>query len=213
MKNFIKKTGDKGFTLVELLISMAIFMVFTGILINSYGHLVRTQQRSNEYRILYSEAREVFDGMVQELRENAVDYGYNSQCGAVNGFNGPVSELFLISKDAAIRTKLSFDEEKKALFKFIENVKDQTDLVFAEENGVRLSSEKVEIEKMQFFVSPKINPYSRDNFSVQMARFHPKVTVFATFKTIGTGEEAFSFNLQTTVSSRFYNEIYPSKCI
>ena len=51
----------RGFTLVEMLIAMSIFVIFITVLMSSYTSLIRAQREANNYRQLYAEAREIFD--------------------------------------------------------------------------------------------------------------------------------------------------------
>ncbi|MBU0667718.1 prepilin-type N-terminal cleavage/methylation domain-containing protein, partial [Patescibacteria group bacterium] len=75
MKIFNKIRGNKdGFTLVELLVSMMIFMIFLGIVGQAYISIVRAQRDANEVRKMYSDVRSVMDLMAEQIRLGSVDY-------------------------------------------------------------------------------------------------------------------------------------------
>ena len=94
---------------MELMIAMTIFVVFTGILINSYSAIVKAQRGANDYRILYTEARTVFDTLTEDFRNNTVNYCTYNAALAEN------DEIFLISKDALRETHIKYDEAEQLL--------------------------------------------------------------------------------------------------
>lgn len=69
-----KNNYKKGFTLVELLIAMSIFMVFMLVVSNSFIDIVRAQKSTNETRAMYSELRNLIDLVNNEMREGSVDF-------------------------------------------------------------------------------------------------------------------------------------------
>ena len=187
--------NEKGFTLVEMLVAMTIFVVFTGILLNSYTSIVRAQRDANDYRETYTSARQVFDLLLQELRDGMVDYQKYP-----GGLMGRREDIFLISKDNTARTHISYINGKIHLNKDV--------FGNGEDQEFDLNSE-VNVTKFALYVSPAIDPYDSDNFANDKNQFHPKVTVFARFeKDLGPTKEPIVFDLQTTISSRIYNQIY-----
>ena len=100
-----KNFSQKGFTLVELLIAMTIFVSFVGILIGSYASIIRGQREADEYRIMYSESRKIFETIVQELRDGMVDYKkYNAN--DTGNVIGGLDTLYVVSKDASMQSML-----------------------------------------------------------------------------------------------------------
>ncbi len=192
----------RGFTLVEMLVAMAIFVVFVGVILNSYTAIVRSQREANEYRAMYSEAREMFDYLTLQLRDCMVDYGFYGD----GGVGGMRDSLVLISKDAAKRIYLTFDpiEEnfhvKVNLFDGVNDLDLLSELSFGDE---------VKVKELSFNVSPVNDPYDSDYYADDAIQFQPKVTVYARFeKELSGAREPFVMDLETTVSSRVYNQIY-----
>ncbi|MBD3330560.1 prepilin-type N-terminal cleavage/methylation domain-containing protein [Candidatus Peregrinibacteria bacterium] len=182
------KTDNKGFTLIELLIAMAIFITFTGIIINSYTSIVRSQRDANDYRTIYSEARTIFEEIVDTSRDMAVYYGDNLS----SEFTGAVSELTFVSKDGQKVVRYALDEGRLRM--------DESLNCGLKRGAEYLNSEKIEVFELSFYVSPAFNPYLSDNVMFNSLQFQPKVTVFARFKR-GDNE----IDLQTSVSSRIYS--------
>ncbi len=136
-KNCIKN----GFTLVELLISITIFVMFFGVVSSVYMNIVKSQIRFNEIRRMYSGVRDFMDFLSENLRLYTVDYDcynqfnldfsnmnsvvdklkYNEKfvnggvnfCGGSRGFinDGFTDKLFLIGRDK--RSKMIIYLDKK----------------------------------------------------------------------------------------------------
>lgn len=193
----------QGFTLVEMLVAMAIFVIFVGVLLNSYTTIVRSQREANEYREMYSMAREFFDYLTLQLRDGMVDYQFYQ--GAAIG--SPSEDLVLISKDATKRIYFDFDVDKQNVSVSSRKFDGNVELDLLEERT--FGSDEVKVIELGFYVSPANDPYDSDFFADDSVQFQPKVTVFAKFeKTLPGAREPFVMDLETTVSSRVYNKIY-----
>lgn len=190
--------NNKGFTLIEMLVAMSIFVAFVGILLNSYTSIVRAQRDANDYRATYVEARQVFDILVQEMRDGMVDYQKYPA-----GVWGKQQNLYLINKDNTARTHITYDGTTVHL--------DKEFFLSAETKSSDLNSE-VEITNFGLYVSPAIDPYDGANYANDRNQFHPKVTIFARFeKNLGATKDPIIIDLQTTISSRVYNQIYKNE--
>lgn len=195
----------KGFTLVEMLVAMAIFVIFVGVLLNSYTTIVRSQREANEYREMYSEAREFFDYLSLQLRDGMVDYHFYGGAGV----SSPRNNLVLVSKDATKRIYFDFDENS-------ETVSVKT-IMFDGINDLDLLDQfdfgkNVKVTELSFYISPFQDPYDKDYYANDVVQFQPKVTVYAKFKKELSGaREPFVMDLEMTVSSRVYNQIYAKK--
>jgi len=207
-----KKTKKRGFTLVEMIIAMSIFVVFSSVLIGSYTSIVKSQRDANDYRLLYSESRSVFDNVSRELREGIVDYGWYKKNGGISP--GNLTEIVLISKDVSTRTKIIFDKKDgfgKILLKK-GNFQQGQDPSLEDpiwEREVELNSKYLNILSFSFYVSPQIDPYDQNNVESNFSQFHPKVTMSVSFERETKTGKKYSMDLQTMVSSRVYNQLYP----
>ncbi|MBI2634539.1 prepilin-type N-terminal cleavage/methylation domain-containing protein [Candidatus Peregrinibacteria bacterium] len=179
-----------AFTLVEMLIALSVFAAFVSILINSYSDVVRGQREANEYRIMYVEARRIFDTLTGEFRNGMVDYGAYSM-----PVIGEQSELKLVSKDGLVKTYMRYRND-------VVEMKKDTDFEFTP-----LNSSQVKVRDFKLFISPSIDPYNADFVGSDISQFQPKITVYAVFERELLNGKTFSMDLQTTVSSRIYNQI------
>lgn len=204
MEQFKKLRNTGGFTLIEMLIAMAIFVTFTGILINSYGSIVRSQREANSYRVMYVEARKVFDTLTQEFRDSVVDYAAYPSGTLLGG----LEDLQLVSKDDSVKTRIEYrpDEGKLAMSKSQRDPLTGAYSSFSE--FLDLNSEGVLLKDFKFYVSPVVDPYDIDFVRYDANQFQPKLSVFAVFEKELSNGQSFEMDLQTTISSRVYNQIY-----
>lgn len=209
----IKNKLKRGFTLVETLIALGIFAMFMSILIGSYSGIVRSLKEANDYRVMYSDARRVFDSVVAEFREGMVDYGNDNYFGICNptSLNGGKSEVYLISKDGGFTTKIfreelndSISELKKTrgVIKISKGKKGDV------QNAVILNSPEVNVKDFQIFAYPHLDPYDKKNVFKDAYQFQPFVLVRATFEKEKFNGEMFNVSFETAISSRIYNQVY-----
>jgi len=207
--------NKKGFSLVEMLVAMAVFVMFTGVLITSYMGIVGSMRGAEDDRELYSEARNVFDVLVQEARKGTVYPGaVVSECN-LYGFDLGDSIEFC-SLDGTRKVEFAYRDESIYLSEYEKKqvqglVKE--DFVKVGEN--KIHSDDVAVTGFDFYVWPKKNPYSLEEVDVP-SMFQPKVTFIAIFERPGAvvslvvdegsvDEGAISYDLQTTISLRTYN--------
>lgn len=193
----IKEIGQKGFTMIELMIAMAIFVMFVGVVINSYASIVYSQRDTNEYRQVYSEARQFFDVIVAELRDSVLYYGEN----ITTEFNNSTDAITLVSKDG--KRVISFENVDGDII-FKENIN-----CGQEKNTYQINSNDVRIADLNFYVTPAFDPYLLDNVSYNSLQFQPKVTIYVAFEKDRAGKDSapYSVDFQTTISSRYYSQV------
>ncbi len=206
----MRASDNRGFTLVELLVAMAIFVMFIGVVIGAYTGLIRAQRDANDYRIMYSEARNVFDSLVWEFRNGVVDYRYYHDNGGEGILTGKLDELVLVSKDAGKRTLIRREGDGV----FVQHIPfDPEDLEFPvppviERLDPLNDPDKVRVSEFGMYVSPVFDPYDLDYTDYDFQQFHPKITVYAMFEREFANGRTYDMFLQTTVSSRIYNQVY-----
>lgn len=181
-----KILGQKGFTLVEMLVAMSIFVIFVGVLLGSYTGIVKSQRDANDYRVMYAEARHVFESVIAEFRDGMVDYGYYPW--------DPEQGFHVISKDG----KRSRIVVKEGVLKVVKGGRE-----------VDLNSE-VSVTDFNIDVYPYVDPYDLDNVYFDGYQFHPLVSISAVFEKEKSGGEPYEVEFQTSVSSRIYNQVIPA---
>ncbi len=221
MINFRNKIGRSekmrskrsGFTLIELMISMFIFVIFLSVVTSSYVSIVRSQRQENEVRKMYAEVRTFIQVINQEIKLNEVDYDCYAadfenagNCPLASGSlnTGKTNLLYLSNKNGLEKTIITFDSENSTvkMRKIYLNNRSWE----PQEEQV-LFSPAVKISNLDFWVFPNVNPYSNES-SVYLnpkTQFQPKVTVFLSAVNGKSTLPDFSMDFQTTISSRVYN--------
>ena len=135
----------------------------------------------------------------------------NAMLGFYSGVTNKEVERFddLVSKDATAKSHIIFDEEagvvKLSKGKLFSNDDPGEDPIMAEPVNLNFA---VKVKNFRIYVSPVIDPYDQHYAAYDLNQFHPKVTVYAEFERQLSSGKTYSMDLQTTVSSRIYNQVY-----
>lgn len=215
----IKNKLKSGFTLVETLIALGIFAMFMSVLIGSYSGIVRSLKEANDYRIMYADSRRVFDTVIAEFREGMVDYGnvqYGKGCEPMR-LNGKQDFVNLISKDNVFLTTIFRDEIKDIGLSASEKrfgIKVSKGKRGDVPTEIILNSPEVNVKDFEIYAYPHLDPYDQKNVFKNVYQFQPFVRVKATFEKQKYNGEMFTVSFETAVSSRIYNQVYPTeKCL
>jgi len=200
------KKIQQGFTLIEMLIAIAVFVIFLTILMGSYTQILQSQREADGYRVLYSESRRIMEDIREEVLISQFKY-LDVQDGINPRYNSILHEVSLVDANG-----------NDVVFSLDEVVSDDTDsgkdvlydLRLAKDDGDEYFNKRVnsdvKIKDFNVFISPAANPYLEKNVYLDALQFQPKITVFIRFvldpklyKNIET-----EFVLQTTISSRSY---------
>lgn len=178
--------SNKGFSLIEMLVAMAIFVIFTGLLVNSYMGIVKALRVTEEQRIIYSEARHVFDVLIEEARNSTI---YSDGC-------SPTGREFC----SVEKGKVVFDYDE---------YQDVLKIKRGDFSAEALHSDEIKITYFKTYVWPAQNPFKVpiDNLDIYLDAnlYQPKVTFVATFEKVDPSGKIDSYDLQTSVSLRTYN--------
>ena len=207
----MKKIGTKkGFTLIELMISIVIFVIFLGLVSTSYVSIVRAQRDANQVRKIYSEIRTFTDLFAEEVRLGAIDYDcyagqFESTTPCAEGVAGAMQQgrssyLALVRKGG--QQKIVFKYENNKIY--VAKLKKIAD-AWSNPGYEELVSDNLDVTHLSFAIFPDVNPYLRENYFKTGKQFQPKVTVFMTVENALNPDSQFNFDYQTTISSRVYS--------
>ena len=193
-----------------MLVAMAVFVMFTGVLITSYMGIVRSMRATDDDRDLYSEARSVFDVLLQESRKGTLYAGGVGDCNLYGFDFGDVIEF--CSPDGTRKVAFTYRDDSIYLSEYekkkVEGLVKDDYVKLSEE---KLHSDAVNVAHFDYYVWPKENPYGLEGVDVS-SMFQPKVTFVATFERDGADSsvggadsDATSYDLQTSISLRTYN--------
>ncbi len=196
--------NKKGFTMIELLVSMSIFMVFIGLSASSYIGLMKANQHASEMQQTYRDIRHVFDTIADEVHNNQIDYNCfalnNGDADCIqNGTTPNVIAFTSSDKEFIYRRLYSFSD---GTVKVKNQKKLPNDLSWATTaDAVALTSEQTKFSDVSFSFFPLKNPYDSENVADATVQWQPSVSISITkaSSTVGTPQI-----YKTTFSSRSY---------
>lgn len=224
MKRNYKK--QKGFTLIEVLVALTIFMIFIVSITRSYLDIAQSQRESNAVREIYSEMRYIYSLISEEARSKTIDYGcpassdtqgdsFVSQSSACSDLMNVERQnyLALISGDGTQRTVFKIEDDlttgEKAFFIAKENF---TGVTWEPAEGhrqntfVQLELNYVKINGFEFGIAPLADPFASANVACGPVQFQPSVSIYSSIEGKQRNVSNFKLDLQTTISSRVYNK-------
>lgn len=194
----LKWLSSKGFTLIEMLISITIFMLFLAILAGSYTSLVSANRSANDNQKLYREVRYVFDTLAQEIHSGEIDYSCIDEA--------HLDVLCLDNQGKDQKTVLSIlhnGRENRSLYKFADGKLFTLKQNLTPAGWTSLSdwqvmaSDALKLENLSFKIFPLQNPYESAYAAKDEIQWQPSVTIL--LKAGGT-------EFRTTYGSRMYGK-------
>jgi prepilin-type N-terminal cleavage/methylation domain-containing protein len=215
------KTLKSGFTLLELVVALAIFMIFIGAIMNSFISLTTTQQKANLSREASSEAKDLLNYISVEAREKRIDYSCknngtdtdtNSQDFSLNCGDIQLDEdLVFITNDGLERIIVRKIQDELTNFYTISAIKQTRPNLISNweaENETPLHSERLKIRNVSFTTTPGSDPYdyAQTNPTLEQPKVQIVINIERNSKTENaTASETEPIVIQTTISSRSYS--------
>jgi prepilin-type N-terminal cleavage/methylation domain-containing protein len=202
-----------GFTLIEVLVSLSVFLILIGVLMGSFFQLYKSQHDANEVRKVVADLRTLVNFVQDEMRTKTVDFcGYSDDpSGCRLSFDTPRKELYLVNKDATEATVITFkpssSEVRGGGVSFQRKTRVDTEHAWSSDGGEKLLSvAHISLKDLQFSLAPMGSPNGNPSFSGagdtlanlrdSTLQMQPSVTLHVTFGN--------NYYLQTTFSSRVY---------
>jgi len=182
MNNDKKNKNSKGFLLVEMIISVAIFTVVMTAGLGSLLSLIDANKRSQSFKIVVNNLNLAMETMAREIRT-----GHTYNCGSVSGGDcsgGDDIIYFTSSSGASVSYRLADGS--------VERGYDSGGGVISSESFKKITADDLILNNMAFYVVG-----SSVGDSLQ-----PKVVISVTAYTGERVKDFAEFELQTTVSQR-----------
>ncbi|MBU4331508.1 prepilin-type N-terminal cleavage/methylation domain-containing protein [Patescibacteria group bacterium] len=187
------KFGASGFTLVEMIVAVAVFAVAALALLNIYMINNATQRKIAAISLVTVEARYALETMTRATRTGAIDYSYYSD-GTVSNIQNELAIEDSGGNNIVFKMGVSGDGY----------CSDRGDCILYKIGSIDwtpLTSDDVEATRLDFYIYPPQNPL----LTGASLPAQPRVTMVFTLRniTVKTAERKV-IELQTTVSSRVY---------
>jgi len=178
---FFNLKEQKGFTLIEVIVSLSVFTVVLFIATTSLLSIVDADRRARSTRILIDNLNLTFDDMTRNIKTGSRYYCGSPDTGGTGDCVSGGNSLFFTSQDGT-RMSYTFDNEDHSVFRTTGAVTDQ------------ITSSEFEVDNLKFFVSGSDSYFSGD-------RKQPKVTLVIE-GSLGTDA---SVKIQSAITQRAYD--------
>ncbi len=187
---------SKGFTLMEMVVAVAIFIIVMTAVIGVFIAILRVQRRTQAMQVTQQDARWAMETVARYARMNKIRYCGENYCHC-DGINTPCPMVAdHPESDKFIEAEALYLEG--AYFK-----RSDDKLEMSTDGGTTWSNitpAKVSLEDLKFYIYPYKNPYESGGPDEQS-----RITILMKTKSIGAKpEEEVVINLQTTMSTRAY---------
>jgi len=201
-----KNELSKGFTLMEIVVVLAIFAVASTIISEIFVNLHKSQVHIRDAQQASTEVRYILDIMAREIRSKNIDYA---------AYSGGITEgsdvLYLIKNNATgVEDKVAFQKISGAACGFDLPVEKAQCLQIRRggDGGIwnTISSPSLSVENIKFYVAPLQDAFPQGG-ATGAPDVQPRVTIVLwtsnNARNPRPDELKFSY-LQTTVTSRMY---------
>lgn len=200
----LQRSSSRGFTLIEVLISLSIFLILLGVLMTSFFQLYKNQREANEVRAVIADMRTLVNFVQDELRTKTVDFcGYESGDECKLSSSQSKDTLVLVNKERTEQTIISFKienvgAEDRGRITFQRRKKDSPEKGWYAMPGYDTEKD-ISMSRLQFkSVKFSLAPMGDANVYLSSAAYQmqPSVTMHISFGN--------NYYLQTSFSSRVY---------
>jgi len=210
-----KLQARRGFTVIEVIITMAIFSIVLGVVIQIFIFTTRTQRRSRSIQEAYAQGRAAVEQLAREGQNGSVDYSF---------YNDPLNPVSLTAQPlatAALRDSQGQTVRFRCVERLAEGAVQPCDDTTSELGQVQLcrgsgcdsgswagiTDEATDVTSWRTWLGPVENPFLRepDDASLYLENVQPWITASITVRPAAVaGGQLAPVHLQATVSSRTY---------
>ncbi|OIP80074.1 hypothetical protein COW94_01120 [Candidatus Peregrinibacteria bacterium CG22_combo_CG10-13_8_21_14_all_44_10] len=200
-----KNNNNQAFTLIEMVVAIAIFTIFISMISGTYLYVARAQRDSAEMRKVYSGARDVVSDISQDVKLQSVYYGCYE--GSAMGISECLTTVDLTQGNEVDHLALYSGDEAE-VFYAEDGVVYVNEYVFDgaswlpasgyEDGAKAVTAAPLTVDGLYFRIFPAYDPDEYyDDVSLQ---FQPHITVYID----SSYSDILNFSLQTSVSTRTY---------
>lgn len=195
----------RGFTLMEIVVAMGIFMVVSLVIAEIFVNVQRAQQRLRDNQVVATELRYLFDVVSREVRSDKIDYspGACATSGSI-AVSAAADTLNLCSGDG---TPVSFRLNSSCFT--VGGVSEGCAEVWrntgAGSSWQPITSQALTVDSLTFYVTPLTDPFPSNGATSSTPDVQPRVTIVMKGTSLSArATDRTSFFLQTSVTSRTY---------
>lgn len=208
--------GQRGFTVVELVVAMTVFAVVITVAVGAFVSVQRTAQKTSAQRKVQQDTRYNLEQLTRQIRSGRIDYGFylkNQNDPQCNVAGRQMLAMFVTDATSPVpkRTFYWYQATERTLYSLVRS--DVTTIpncgeVTGDSARTRQIGDGIALTDLQFFILPTADPADTAQ-AANIRNVHPRVTILwgaqTGAKTSVTTQPGFDeVRLQTTVSTRAY---------
>ncbi len=200
-----KYSDNQAFTLVEMVVAIAIFTIFISMIAGTYLYVARAQRDAAELRKVYSGARDVMEEISKEVKLSSIYYGCYE--GSATGIDECLTTVDL-TQGTAVENLALIDGDVAKVFYAEDGVVYTNEYDFDgaawlpsegyEEGAKAISADPLAVNGIYFWIFPSYDP--DEYYDEVLLQFQPYATVYLDAQYT----DELTFSLQTSVSTRTY---------
>ncbi len=188
---FKKYNNQNGFTLLEMTVSMGVFLILFTLTLSIYSSTLNSERRTVQLSKLQKEAQLIMEIMAKKIRTGKVDYDFYTPFSQVDSVNGE-SELALLD-----------EYDNPTVFRYHNNslevctVDCGTQTAPNDSNYNIIPASDVTVNSLNFFIVPATNPFTGSDQNPEF----PKITVVINLENT-SGKSTRNLIIQQTLPQR-----------
>jgi len=197
----MKKANNKGFTLIEMLVVLAIFSTFVILAADLFLTINRVQRETRTSERILSESRYILETIARDVRSGRIDYkAYGNPVDPADAIVNPADELFYISR---INERIRIKKDTT----FCPSSLSSPCVLISRDDGATWASMTplgVKVNDLKFVIQPEQDPFYFDGVT-WLSDEQPMLTIIITLAaTSEISKKEFEIHNQTSVSVRRY---------
>lgn len=189
--NIIKNNNNQGFTLMEMIIATALFLIVITVSIGIFLSVTKANNRISSMQKVENEIRYILESISKKIRLGMIYYDYYEEVYGEN-LENPVSILALLDNaDNRSYFTINGDGLSEGII--------QLSLDDGNSWG-NLNTEEIIVDKLDFYLFPEFDPFHQNSIIIKQ----PMVTIYLEAHYNKNDSSVGEIKIQTTVSSRQY---------
>ncbi len=148
------KTEEKGFTLMEVLVSASVFVIIVIAALSVYSSVLKANQKTIALTRVQREIQFTIQVLSKKIRTSVVKYSYYD---GVSGEPGDAGEVTILVLTDAVGDDYYFKQINGGLGVAVNATSPEEDGEYME-----IPAENVTIENLSFYINPTSQPFSLD---------------------------------------------------
>lgn len=204
LRRFVTKRGARGFTLMEMLVSLGLFAIVITIATDLFLSFQRASRKTERLETMVANARLTLERIASGVKEGSIEYARYQEEGIDLTVNSPQRRLYILNTN---------QESVRFTYADCSAVVEGLDCIqlVGPTGSESITSEQLRVRDVQFFIHPAGDPAlfvtteGAERQGQYAADAQTRVTVMLSFDAGSPDDPQYvRYDVQTTISSRAY---------